>query len=107
MENSRRLKKQMFEETFSLLTLLPEKAQKEAIDYIYYLIFKNKGVSKSKIKTDDPYSLSPEDRAELRRRIKNAEEHPETLLSGEEVINRLEAKLGKKISIRSGSRKRA
>ena len=54
----------------------------------------------------DKVALTSDDRTELRKRIKNAEEHPETLLSGEEVINRLEAKLGKKISVRSGSRKR-
>ncbi len=74
---------------------LPISLQIHFIDYLNFLHLKYK---KPKLKSFlDPETN--EDRTELRRRIKKAKEHPETLVTWDEVMFEIEESFGRKVKI--------
>ena len=52
-----------------------------------------------KMKSDNAEMLPNEDREELRRRIKKSQEHPETLVTWNNILADLEETFGREIKI--------
>ena len=72
---------------------LPSELQREVIDFVDFLKYKNKTVRED--------NLLEEEKAELRKRIAFSKKNPDKLLSKKEAIKKLEKSLGRKIQIKS------
>lgn len=72
---------------------LPSELQREVINFVDFLKFKNKNQQ-----VDD---LSQEEKVELRKRLAFARKNPEKLLSKKDVLKKIEKTLGRKIQIKS------
>lgn len=87
---------------FTLLQQFPAELQEEIkediLEYAEFLYFKHVDSSRKKVKKN-PWGLSPKDQTELKRRVKNAKENPDKLRTWEQILQGLEKKNGKKISI--------
>lgn len=75
------------------ITNLPFEFQKEVIDFVDFLKFKNKKVEED--------ILTDEEKSELNKRILFAKKNPEKLLTKKDAIKKLEKSLGRKIQIKS------
>ncbi|MBP9889492.1 MAG: hypothetical protein KBF93_24560 [Leptospiraceae bacterium] len=72
---------------------LPSELQREVIDFVDFLKYKNKTVRED--------NLLEEEKAELRKRIAFSKKNPDKLLTKKEAIKKLEKSLGRKIQIKS------
>ena len=72
---------------------LPSELQREIIDFVDFLKYKNKTVRED--------NLLEEEKAELRKRIAFSKKNPDKLLTKKEAIKKLEKSLGRKIQIKS------
>lgn len=72
---------------------LPSELQREVIDFVDFLKYKNKTVRED--------NLLEEEKAELRKRIAFSKKNPDKLLTKKVAIKTLEKSLGRKIQIKS------
>jgi len=72
---------------------LPFELQREVIDFVDFLKYKNKTIEED--------NLVEEEKAELRKRITFSKKNPDKLLSKKDAIKKLEKSLGRKIQIKS------
>lgn len=72
---------------------LPSELQREVIDFVDFLKYKNKTVGED--------NLLEEEKVELRKRIAFSKKNPDKLLTKKEAIKKLEKSLGRKIQIKS------